>query len=71
MLYTHCTTDERNALQAMEGMRLPKSCAAVILGKHPGSVYCELNRNGAHAQSVQRRLDSRPSPARATGKAAP
>ncbi|MDR1232035.1 MAG: IS30 family transposase, partial [Spirochaetaceae bacterium] len=71
MPYTHYTTEERNALQAMEGMGLPKSCAAAIPGKHPSSIYRELNRNGdcgiytgsgAQALSVQRRLDSRPSP---------
>jgi hypothetical protein len=43
MPYTHYTTNERNALQAMEGMRLPKSYSAVILGKHLNSVYRELD----------------------------
>jgi IS30 family transposase len=55
----------------MEGMGLPKSCAAVILGKHPSSVYRELCRNStggvytgneAQALSAQRRLETRPSP---------
>jgi hypothetical protein len=32
MPYTHYTTGERNALQAMEGMGLPKSDMAIILG---------------------------------------
>jgi IS30 family transposase len=70
MPYTHYTTDKRNALQAMEGMGLPKCCQAVILGKHPG-VYRELDRNssggvytgnGAQKASVQRRLDNKPGP---------
>jgi IS30 family transposase len=55
----------------MEGMALPKSCISVILGKHPSSIYRELNRNGtdgvytgneAQALSVQRRLETKPSP---------
>jgi IS30 family transposase len=46
MPYTHYNTDERNALQAMEGMGLPKSGMAVVLGKHRSSIYRELNRNG-------------------------
>jgi IS30 family transposase len=63
--------DKRNALQAMEGMGLPKSYSAVILGKHPSSIYRELDRNGtgcvytgneAHKAGVQRRLDNKPSP---------
>jgi IS30 family transposase len=63
--------DERNALQAMEGMGLPKCFMSVILGKHPSSVYRELNRNrtggvytGNEAQlaSAQRRLEAKPSP---------
>jgi hypothetical protein len=37
MAYTHYTRDERNALQAMEGMGLPKCYEAVILGKHPAA----------------------------------
>jgi IS30 family transposase len=53
----------------MEGMRLPKSY--MILGKHPNSIYREINRNGingvytgnqAQAMSVQRRVDTKPSP---------
>jgi IS30 family transposase len=77
MPYTHYTTDERNALQAMEGMRLPKSFMSVILGKHHSSIYRELNRNGsggvytgaeAQAASEQRRLEHKPSPK--TGDAA-
>jgi IS30 family transposase len=71
MPYTHYTTDERNALQAMEGMGLPKSYSAVILGKHLSSIYRELNRNGtdgvytgneAQALSIQRCLETKPSP---------
>jgi IS30 family transposase len=71
MPYTHYTMDERNALQAMEGMALPKSYTAVILGKHLSSIYRELNRNRtgcvhtgneAHQGSVQRRLKNKPSP---------
>jgi IS30 family transposase len=71
MPYTHYTTDERNALQAMEGMALPRSCISVILGKHLSSIYREINRNGtdgvytgseAQALSVQRRLETKPSP---------
>jgi IS30 family transposase len=71
MPYTHYNRDERNALQAMEGMGLPKYYEAVILGKHPSSVYRELDRNssggvytGNEAQkaSVQRRMDNKPSP---------
>jgi IS30 family transposase len=55
----------------MEGMGLPKSDMAVTLGKHPGSICRELNRNGtgavytgsgARALGVQRRLDSRTRP---------
>jgi IS30 family transposase len=57
----------------MEGMGLPKSYRAVILGKHPSNIYRELNRNGtggiytgaeAHQSSVQRPLDNKPSPKR-------
>jgi IS30 family transposase len=71
MPYTPYNTDERNALQAMEGMGLPKCCMSVILGKHPSSIYRELNRNGsggvytgneAQAGSAQRRLESKPRP---------
>jgi IS30 family transposase len=71
MPYTHYTLDEKNALQAMEGMALPKCFMSVILGKHPSSIYRELNRNrtgsvytGNEAQKagVQRRLDNKPSP---------
>ena len=71
MPYTHYNTDERNALQSMEGMGLPRSSMSVILGKHLSSVYREINRNGtggvytgneAQAASVQRRLDTKPSP---------
>jgi IS30 family transposase len=63
--------DERNALQAMEGMGLPKCYRAVILGKHQSSIYRELNRNGtcgvytgseAQQASAQRRLENKPSP---------
>jgi IS30 family transposase len=32
----------------MEGMALPKSYSAVILGKHLSSIYRELNRNGTN-----------------------
>jgi IS30 family transposase len=55
----------------MEGMGLPKCYRAVILGKHPSSIYRELGRNRtggvytgneAHQASVQRRLDNKPSP---------
>jgi IS30 family transposase len=55
----------------MEGMALPKCFMLVILGKHPSSIYRELNRNGsggvytgneAQAASAQRRLESKPSP---------
>jgi IS30 family transposase len=55
----------------MEGMALPKSFMAVILGKHLSSIYREINRNRtdgvytgneAQALSVQRRLDAKPSP---------
>jgi IS30 family transposase len=45
MPYTYYTRDERNALQAMEDMGLPKCYEAVILGKRPGSIYRELHRN--------------------------
>jgi IS30 family transposase len=71
MPYTQYTLDERNALQAMEGMGLPICYRAVILGKHQSSIYRELNRNRtgcvytgneAHQASVQRRLDNKPSP---------
>jgi IS30 family transposase len=71
MPYTHYNIDERNALQAMEGMALPKSYSALILGKHLSSIYREINRNGtdgvytgneAQALSVQRRLETKPSP---------
>ena len=71
MPYTHYNTEERNALQVMEGMGLSKDCMAVILGKHPGSIYRELKRNraggvytGTEAQqaSDQRRKDNKPSP---------
>jgi IS30 family transposase len=55
----------------MEGMCLPKCYEAVIPGKHPGSIYRELDRNstgcvytGNEAQKAgaQRRLDNKPSP---------
>jgi IS30 family transposase len=55
----------------MEGMGLPKSSMAVILGKHPSSVYRELSRNrtggvytGSEASeaSERRRADNKPSP---------
>ncbi|MDR1986764.1 MAG: hypothetical protein LBP88_07330 [Treponema sp.] len=55
----------------MEGMALPKCYMAVILGKHPSSVYCELRRNStggvysgqeAHEASEQRRVDTKPYP---------
>jgi IS30 family transposase len=71
MPYTHYTLDERNALQTMEGMGLPICYRAVILSKHPSSIYRELSRNrsgsvytGNEAQkaSVQRRLDNKPGP---------
>jgi IS30 family transposase len=71
MPYTHYTIDERNALQAMEGMALPKCYTLVILGKHHSSIYRELNLNGsdsiytgneAQAASAHRRLESKPSP---------
>ena len=71
MPYTHYNTDERNALQAMAGMGLPKNYMAVIVGKHQSSIYREFNRNGsggvytgneAQAMSEQRRLDNKPSP---------
>jgi hypothetical protein len=45
MPYTHYNRDERNALQAMEGMGLPKYHRLIVLGKHLGSVYRELDRN--------------------------
>jgi IS30 family transposase len=71
MPYTHYNTDERNALQAMAGMGLPKNYMAVILGRHQSSIYREFSRNGsggvytgneAQTASEQRRLDSKPSP---------
>jgi IS30 family transposase len=55
----------------MEGMALPKSYRAVILGKHLSSIYRELNRNRtggvytgneAQALSVHRRLETKPRP---------
>jgi IS30 family transposase len=55
----------------MEGMALPKYFISVISGKHVCSIYRELNRNGtnrvytgneAQALSVQRRLETKPSP---------
>jgi IS30 family transposase len=55
----------------MEGMGLPKCYEAVILGKHLGNVYRELDRNSsggvytgneAHRASVRRRLENKPSP---------
>jgi IS30 family transposase len=55
----------------MEGMALPKCYMSVIVGKHPSSIYRELSRNGttgvytgheAQALSVQRRLETKPSP---------
>jgi IS30 family transposase len=71
MPYTHYTTDERNVLQAMKGMTLPKCFISVILGKHVSSIYRELNRNGtdgvytgneAQALSIERCLETKPSP---------
>jgi IS30 family transposase len=71
MPYIHYNTDDRNALQAMEGVGLPKCYEAVILGKRLSSVYRELDRNssggvytGNEAQkaSVQRHLENKPSP---------
>jgi IS30 family transposase len=55
----------------MEGMALPKCFMSVIPGKHPGSIYREINRsrsggvytgNEAQAASVQRRLEGKSSP---------
>jgi IS30 family transposase len=55
----------------MEGMELPKSYSAVILGKRLSSVYRELDRNSsgcvytrneAQKARVQRCLDNKPSP---------
>jgi IS30 family transposase len=55
----------------MAGMGLPKCSMSVILGKHPSSIYRELNRNSsggvytgqeAHEASAQRRLENKPSP---------
>jgi IS30 family transposase len=55
----------------MEGMSLPKTYISVILGKCLSGIYRELNRNStngvytsneSHALSVQRRLDTKPSP---------
>jgi IS30 family transposase len=52
-------------------MGLSKSEMAALLGKHPGSIYRELSRNGiggvytgseARRAAEQRRLDSKPSP---------
>jgi IS30 family transposase len=71
MPYTHYNTDERNALQAMEDMALPKSFMAVIPGKHLSGIYRQINRNRtdgvytgnqAQALSVHRRLDAKSSP---------
>jgi hypothetical protein len=45
--YALYNTDERNALQAMEGMGLPESYMSVIVDKHQGSIYREFNRNGS------------------------
>jgi IS30 family transposase len=45
MPYTHYSREERDALQVMEGMRLPRWNIAVILGKHISAVYRELVRN--------------------------
>jgi IS30 family transposase len=55
----------------MEGVGLPKCYEAVILGKHPSSIYRELQRNRtgcvytgseAHQLSEQRRLETKPHP---------
>jgi IS30 family transposase len=55
----------------MEGMGPPKCYMSVILGKHPGSIYRELQRNGSggvytgaevQQANVQRRPDNKPSP---------
>jgi IS30 family transposase len=71
MPYTRYNADERNALQAMEGMGLPKNYEAVILGKHLSSVCRELDRNSsggvytgneAHRASVRRHTENKPSP---------
>jgi IS30 family transposase len=57
----------------MEGMNLPKTYQAVILGKHLSSIYREINRNGsdsvytgneAQAISEQRRFENKPCPKR-------
>ena len=45
MPYKHYTAEERDALQTMVNMKLGKADMAVILGKHPSSVYRELMRN--------------------------
>jgi IS30 family transposase len=47
MPYTPYNTDEKNALQAMESMGLPKGYMSAILGKHQSSIYREFNRNGS------------------------
>jgi IS30 family transposase len=55
----------------MEGMGLSKSETAALLGKHPGSIYRELSRNGtggvytgseAQRAAEQRRLNGKLGP---------
>jgi IS30 family transposase len=71
MPYSHYIIDERNALQVMEAMRLPKWNIAVIFGKHISSVCRELKRNGeggiytaaaAQQRAEQRRFEAKPCP---------
>jgi IS30 family transposase len=71
MPYHHFSTEERDALQAMVNMKLPKWAIAVILGKRLSSIYRELGRNSnsgvytsREAQIVkdERRAETKPKP---------
>jgi transposase, IS30 family len=73
MPYTHLTSDECDALQVFRSLYLEKCIIARILGRHPSSLYRELNRNSnhgfyisgkAHARAAIKRKQNRPSPVR-------
>lgn len=73
MPYTHLTSDERDALQVFRSLDLEMGIIARILGRHPSSLYRELDRNSdhglyisgkAHARAARQRKQNRPSPVR-------
>ncbi|MCX7025340.1 MAG: IS30 family transposase [Spirochaetes bacterium] len=73
MPYTHFTSAERDALQVFRSLDLGMGIIGRILGRHPSSLYREINRNSdhgfyisgkAHARAASQRKQNRPSPVR-------